>query len=184
MRHRIISIAAVGLAVPALVRAQTFDGLEQGPDPGETFRLNALGLVRTELTSVGLFSSTERWWRVVRGKFRHKTSYTEFYQRVGRPDLAEQHESRSLVAYTMVWGGLAVMAGGGFLVYSDLHNDVIGTKAKVGAGMLAGGLISAMIGPRFWRPAISEDEAGQIVSDYNRKLQLHLGLAPAEHALG
>jgi hypothetical protein len=182
MKRRII-IAALGLALPAVARAQTFEGLEQGPDAGETFRRNALGLVSTELTSVSLFSSTESWWRVVRGKFRYKTSYTEFYQRIGRPDLAEQHERRSLVAYTMVWGGLAVMAGGGFLAYSDLRNDGFHTKAKVGVGMLAAGLTSALIGPHFWRPAISEEEAGQLISDYNKKLRLHLGLAPAERAL-
>ena len=64
-----VFLAAVGLAAPARAQevAPIFDGLEAGPTPLETYKLNALAIVSHEVSSTSLFGGTSKWWRPVRG---------------------------------------------------------------------------------------------------------------------
>jgi hypothetical protein len=166
------------LALPASARAQDVPPLERGRDAIETWRLNALGIVTEEVSSTGLFSSTDRWWRPVRGKFRHATKYVDFFRLVGRQDLAEQYQQRRIVGETFYWGGLAAFAGGAVLAVLDLKDFNFNTRGKVGAGLAVGGLVSMMIGGRVERIAVSEEDALQMTKAYNEKLRLELGVQP------
>ena len=57
--------------------------------------------------------------------------------------------------------------------------------------MLAGGLVATTVGSAIQPPLVSEEDAVQMINEYNRRLQLHLGLsamgtspAPARRPLG
>jgi hypothetical protein len=178
-------VAVVGLALPA--RAEeikpAFDGLEPGITPLETYRLNELGIVREEISGRFLYIGRRSWWRPVRGKFRHATVYEDFYRKLGRPDLAEQNEQRSLVSGVFHYGGLAAVLGGGVLLFLGFKDEHF-TRVKVGAGVLGGGLVMTIVGAAIQPPLVSQEEAAAMTAEYNRRLRLHLGLAVEDHALG
>jgi hypothetical protein len=182
----ILLLALVGLAGPA--RADelqpVFDGLDPGPTPLETYKLNALGIVSHEVSSAfpTLFGGTSKWWRPVRGKFRYATRYDEFFRKLGRADLADEHEQRWLVSGVLYWGGLATFVGGGVLLFTGTSDGGFPTRSKVGVGLMAGGLIANIVGGHIQPPLVSEEDALAMAAAYNRRLRLHLGLAVDDHA--
>jgi hypothetical protein len=181
-----IVLVALGLAAPARAQevAPLFDGLDPGATPIETYRLNALGIVSHELSSASLFGSTSKWWRPVRGKFRYATRYDDFFRKLGRADLAEQHEQRRLLSGVLHWGGAAVFVGGGVLLFTGVSDGGFPTRSKVGVGLLAAGALGYIVGGAIQPPLVSEEEAVAMANEYNRRLRLHLGLAVSDHALG
>ena len=154
----------------------SFEGLEAGSDPLATYKLNTFGLVSHEITSSSWFVFGGKWWRVTRGKFRVSTSYDDFFRALGRADLAEQHARRRAVAGTLIWGGLLAEIGGSVLFITGLSHDGFGSRARVGLGLLVGGFTARAIGATVQHPAISEEEATQMMADYNHRLRIHLGL--------
>jgi hypothetical protein len=180
----IVLAVVVGLAAPARAEEEvrpTFAGLEAGPNPVETYKLNAFGIIRHEVSGSWswLFGSTS-WWRPVRGKFRYATRYEDFYRALGRPDLAEQHENRRIVSNVLYYGGAATFVGGGVLLFTKL--DISATRAKVGLGMLAGGMVAYLVGGAIQPPLVSEEDAAAMTAEYNRRLRLHLGVTVDDHA--
>jgi hypothetical protein len=156
-----------------------FTDLEPGASAIETYRLNALGIVREEISSSfpTIFIGRGNWWRPVRGKFRYSTSYNDFFLKLGRDDLGARDRHRRAVAGTLFWGGLLLSAGGLVLGLSGFatHHD---TRGEVGLGMFAGGFVLTSIGSSIQPPLLGEDEAEALADAYNRKLQIHLGLGP------
>jgi len=162
-----------------------FTDLEAGPSAIETYRLNALGIVQEEISSSvpTIFVGRRKWWRPVRGKFRYSTSYDAFFLKLGRDDLGARDLHRRAVSETLFWGGLLVSVGGLALGLSGLaaHHD---TRAEVGLGMFAGGFVLTSVGSSIQPPLLGEAEAEAMADAYNRRLQVHLGLAPAASAGG
>jgi hypothetical protein len=181
----LVILAALGLATPA--RAQEvqpgFEGLEPGPTPLDTYKLNALEIVSQEISSgyPCLFGCTSSWWRPVRGKFRYATRYDDFFRVLGRADLAAQHDQHALISGIFFWSGAAVFVAGGVLLFTGLREGGFPTRAKVGVGLMLGGLIENGIGGAIQPPVLSEADAVALASEYNRRLRLHLGLT--DHSL-
>ncbi|HXJ21036.1 MAG TPA: hypothetical protein VMT03_12460 [Polyangia bacterium] len=162
-----------------------FTGLEAGASPIETYRLNALGIVREETSASfpTIFVGRSKWWRPVRGKFRYSTSYSDFFLKIGRDDLGAQHRHQYAIAAALFWGGALVTVGGLGVALSGFgsHHD---TRAEVGLGMFAGGVVLTSIGSGVQPPLVSQDDAEAMAEAYNRKLQVHLGLTPVSGARG
>ena len=183
-----VLLAVVGLAVPARAAdvRSAFDDLEEGIGPLETFRLNELGIVSQEISGAYpcLLGCTSTGWRPVRGKFRWALRYDDFFHKLGRVDLAHQHRQARLISGIFFWGGAAVFVGGAALLFTGLREGGFPTRAKVGAGMMLGGLVENGVGAAIQPPLVSEDEAVAMVAEYNRRLRLHLGVGAEPHALG
>jgi hypothetical protein len=162
-----------------------FTDLEAGPTAVETYRLNALGIVHEGMSGSfpTIFVGRSNWWRPVRGKFRHATSYDDFFLKLGRDDLGARDRHRRAVAATLFWGGVLVFVGGIGVAASGLasHHD---TRAEVGLGMFAGGFVLTSIGSSIQPPLLSEEDAEAMANAYNRRLQVHLGLTPMSSASG
>jgi len=157
----------------------SFEGLEPGRDADETYRLNALGIVHEGMSASfpTIFVGRGRWWRPVRGKFRWPTAYDDFYLKMGRADLGARDRHRRVLASTLDWGGLLITVGGLALFLSGLGGHHT-TRVEVGLGMFVGGFAVSTVGSRIQPPLVSEEDADAMVNEYNRRLQLHLGLAP------
>jgi hypothetical protein len=174
---------ALGAAWVRPARAEearpNFEGLEPGPDAAETYRLNALTIVREEISGAFLTFNVGRsnWWRPVRGKFRSPTKYDDFYLKVGRDDLGERDRHRRVLSSTLYWSGMLVWVGGlgVFLWGLDGHHT---GRVELGLGMFAGGFVLATVASNIQPPLVSDEEAEALARTYNRQLQAHLGLAP------
>ena len=183
-----VAAALASLTVAGPVAAEepqpAFEGLERASDPAETFRLNSFEVVRYEISGVfPTFVIGGKGWRPTRGKFRHVTAYEDFYRAVGRPDLAAQQATRAAVGETLFWTGTAAELAGMFLTVHGLYKSGFATEAKVGLGLLGGGLVAAIVGSKVERPTLSEDEAEAMAAAYNQRLRLHLGLGTATGAV-
>jgi hypothetical protein len=171
-----------GVAVPA--RAETpeplrpaFDKLELRASGQLTYDANAYSVIHVEATSFGaLWNSTTTWWRPVRGVYRMPTTYGDFYRALGRPELADQEETRHATAEALYWGGLLLMLGGLFGGGYELYkNHDVG--ALVGAGAFVGGYVSVRIGGALSRPGLPEADARDLAARYDRALGQHLGIS-------
>ena len=192
MRHFAAALAVLlaaqapgGAAAQDTVRP-AFQQLEKGPDAAETFRLNALGIVSYETSGAlpTLFIFGGSGWRATRGKFRHATSHEDFFRLLGRDDLAARHRTRRLVSGILIWGGLAAEVAGGVLFFTGLYDGGFNTRAKVGLGLFVGGFAASAVGATVQHPPFSDQEAVEMAGEYNRRLQLHLGLVPALEGKG
>lgn len=182
-----LAAAVFGLALGAVwvspARAEeirpSFDGLEAGKDAADTYSLNALGVVHEQISASfpTIFLGRESSWRPVRGKFRWATKYDDFYLKLGRDDLGQRDRSRRVVAGMLSWGGLLVMVGGVVVVFTDFISDR-GTRFAVAGGMIVGGTVLGAIGSNIGPPLVSEEDAEAMAKEYNRRLQVHLGLPP------
>jgi len=179
----IVVLLVAGLAVPARAQQPAFEDLDEGASPVDTYERNALGIVRHEIAGgyPCLFGCTTDGWRPVRGKYRRDLGYDAFFRALGRRDLARQHREQRLVSGIFFWGGAAVFAGGAVLLFTGLRQGGFPTQAKVGAGLMLGGLLENGVGAAIQPPLLSEEAALAMAAEYNRRLRLHLGVG--EHAL-
>jgi hypothetical protein len=143
--------------------------------------------------------SATRRWVAYRGESHQRLDPRQFYELLGRSDLADGYRSRRNTGMGLMIGGYAAMAGG--LIYmlasldfegcsfndpdyracsdaQDRQNDralTVGITAGV-----AGGLV-ALLGHYYWnRPhPISENEAKGLADRYNDDLRRQLGLPVA-----
>ena len=163
----------------------SFEGLERGPDAAETYRLNAIEIVHERMSGSfpTIFVGRGSWWRPVRGKFRWPTTYDDFYLKVGRDDLGARDRRRRGVATTLFWGGVLVSVGGLGVMLSGFATHHT-TRAEVGLGMFAGGFVMNTIGSNIQPPLVSDEDAEAMANEYNRRLQVHLGLVPVAATTG
>jgi hypothetical protein len=149
------------------------------------------------------------WSKPVEGKYRRPLAYGEFYERVGRGDLADRYRTRRNVKIGLgVVGALAML--GGFIAIgvqfkanSDAFDGCVdnhvfgnisagncslngGNDGYIAGGVLLGagfiGILAAIITPV--QPA-QPYEARELADQYNQKLRNQLGLdrpAPAPPA--
>jgi hypothetical protein len=147
------------------------------------------------------------WSKPVEGKYRKPISYADFYERVGRADLADRYRTRRNVKIGLgVVGALAML--GGFIAIgvqfkanSDAFDSCVdnhvfgpgtagncmlnsaGNDGYIAGGVLLGagfiGILAAIITPVQPAPPY---EAREMADQYNKKLRDELGLdrpAPA-----
>jgi hypothetical protein len=170
-----VSLARPARAEPAQPIAPAFDKLDRSGTPKATFDANNYGVVHVETTSLW---SKSTWWRPVRGVYRFPTNYGDFYRALGRPELADQEETRHATSQWLFWGGLVLMLGGlmggSYSLYKERKVGAI-----IGAGFFVGGFITLKVGGAMSRPTLPESAAEEMAERYNRALGQHLGLSAA-----
>lgn len=144
------------------------------------------------------------WTVPMEGKYHRALSTEQFFERVGRPDLAQSYASKSRLRMALILGGFVAEAGGAALgVYAGIHaaetkpvcyrvdatsgaclastGDGVDVGLAVLAGVLfAGGLTATIAGLATDPMPVSTVEAREMADDYNQKLKasLHLSLSP------
>lgn len=125
------------------------------------------------------------------GSMQRRLSMPEFFEKVGRPDLAARYVTRASVRDALTVGGAAVVVLGlvtaGALLdarsgdcltssCSATHSDQVaaalagGGGALLGGGLIAGGLL---VDPM----PVGDQEARDLARDHNQKLKASLGLS-------
>jgi hypothetical protein len=154
--------------------AAGFERLKPGDTPAETYDLNALALVHMK-AGWALFSPSE-WWRPVRGKYRDAMTFVDFFDAVGRPDLAASQSLRNTWSDVLFYGGLIALAGG-IVVAAHGATSQARTETYAGLGLAGGGLACSIAGGAISGPIASEEEASRLADAYNQSLGAHLGVA-------
>jgi hypothetical protein len=160
--------------------APTFEDVERLADAEKTYAVNAYSIIHVgESQRVNEEGS---WWRPDRGLvMRSSVGHDQFFESLGRHDLAEQFASRLIVHRVLVGGGIFVQLGSVFVMAAGIVKNswLIG---GCGVGMLVGGALMRGIGSDMDRPTLSEDRALDMAARYNQALRAHLGLAPLPDA--
>jgi hypothetical protein len=174
-----VCVAAGPSAAQPEVIAPSFTSLEPGGDAEDTYQKNSLGVIHYRVRSLSpltlVFGGS--WWRPYRGRYRLSMTYRQFFEQLGRPDLADRSDRRRVVGGTVLWGGIAVQLVGIYLAITGF-NDSPPTRAWVGLGMFGGGMIASAIGAEVEKPPLDEAEAAALASGYNQLLRGHLQRGP------
>jgi hypothetical protein len=196
----------VALPPPAASTA-TMLGLPPGPpaDPQAEFDHHYLAFEDWVAYNIRTGVVVNTWSKPVEGKYRKPLSYGDFYDRVGRSDLADRYRTRrNLKIGFAVGGGVGIIAGLGALIGQFRSNSQSFDSCVLGhvggdcnlesgnGGYVAGGIligagtiaiISAFAVPL--QPA-QPYEAREMADQYNTKLrnQLQLDAAPSAPASG
>lgn len=118
-----------------------------------------------------------QWTRVYRGDQRESLRGEAFYREIGRPELAEEYETQSLLKWSAV-GGLAVAGAGAAALIAFTGEP--GDEARVALAGAAGGALfgsAVLVGALYNPHPIELDEAKQLARDHNQKLRDDLGLS-------
>ncbi|MBN2359500.1 MAG: hypothetical protein JXR83_08590 [Deltaproteobacteria bacterium] len=134
------------------------------------------------------------WTNAYQGKYKKPLAGDEFYETVGRPDLAEQYRSSETVRNALIVPG-SVLGGLGLLAVSmsplallipdsALDDDtkmtlVFGTLIG-GAGVAGVGVVVGMVGGAINPHPVEPTEARELADDFNKKLARDLGLTDLE----
>jgi hypothetical protein len=141
-----------------------FPALDPAKDPGEVFDLAALGVVRV---------GTETW-RAYRGKYRDFVEQDDFFDAVGRHDLASRMRSARLEIGFLSYGGRTVALVGALFVFARASPGGFDPPLGLGLGMVGGGLLawalSGFVSTTMATPEAAEALAGQ----YNQGLRAHI----------
>lgn len=131
------------------------------------------------------------WMTPYRGKGRKSIDGSEFYEIVGRPDLASDYRTGRAWRTGFKVGSGVLLAGG--LVFAgmslfhwvscdegacdDAKNELI-----IGGGLLGGSLAMNLVGSAIHPHPITSDEARRMADEYNDQLKKELGLSAALQA--
>jgi hypothetical protein len=187
----VLTITWAGLA-PAEELGSLPRELVGGEDPQETYDLNALGLVHGRLTKAVLFGiplTTTETWRPVRGKYRYELSRADFFERVGRADLASQQRSTDTWSDVLFYGGLLIAVSGiAYPLFLGDTEEVFQAKNLVITGsLLLGGIVISNVGTAISGPVTDVATATSFARQYNlalaRRVQAQKG-ATLRLALG
>jgi hypothetical protein len=127
------------------------------------------------------------WTVPYQGKYRKQIDGPEFYEIVGRPDLADEYRgTRNLRTGLMIGGGVLTLGGLGVAMsslFKDCDLDDTACEDSVTNMLIAGGVaggvgligtyIAMAINPHPVEPA----EARRLADEYNQRLKKELGLA-------
>ena len=135
-----------------------------------------------------------RWSQPVEGKYQRELSYPEFYERVGRNDLADRFRARRNLRIGLIVGGaLALLGGGGVMTWQLFQNthatDACILQGRGGCsegsdptGYIAGGVVAgvgfiAMTSAWFVHVQPAEPhQVSEMADQYNQRLRRDLGL--------
>jgi hypothetical protein len=173
-----LHLAATSAARAAEPIAPAFDDLDQRPNREQTYAANAYTIIHV---GSGSGPNEPGSWRAIRGLvMTRRVAYDEFFDSMGRHDLAQQSASRLATSRGLVGGGWALQFGSVLVLGAALFKAswVLG---GVGAGMLVGGAVMRGIGSDMERPTFPEDHALDMASRYNQALRTRLGLSLGGH---
>jgi hypothetical protein len=126
------------------------------------------------------------WSNVYVGKQKYRLEPEEFYRKVGRPDLAEEYESRwrrRLAGATMYGvGALGVVFGSVWWIERGINDGNMTAPALITVGSAAALLAGRYIAPHNIHP-VTASEAQDLADDHNGRLKQDLGLPPSDSAL-
>lgn len=176
LRAGVAAIALAGqLLAPSVCRAQTGAippvELELGDSPEETYALNALDFIEVRsnrFAIVGIPIVRQAVWVPVVGKYRDDLSYSDFFERVGEPELARKQRSLNTWSTVLSLGGGIVMLVGIIMPMAlRSNNEVTTTGLVLGGSLIVGGLAMSSTGTMIWRPVASANEATLLAERYN-----------------
>jgi hypothetical protein len=153
--------------------------LEIGESQQETQALNALSLVQERLTKMSLFGIIPivrvDTWNPVVGKYRYSISRSEFFERVGAPDLAQQQTARDVEANLLFFGGFGVCLAGIAVPFITRDDDGLTSKGLwLGAGLFLAGIVLTNVGSAISGPVASQRKANSLAQRYNQALKLRV----------
>ena len=140
----------------------------------------------------GMVVST--WAVPYQGKYKKAIDGPEFYEIVGRPDLAEEYRSsQAWRTGFAIGGGVLTLGGTGLMVMSlvtmggcDIDDTACSDDSTnqliAGSALLGGGLLSFTIGAMIDPHPVEVGEARQLADEYNARLKKDLGLSAAPQA--
>jgi hypothetical protein len=152
-----------------------------------------------------------QWTTAYRGKFKEPLEGADFYEEVGRPDLADEYRTNStlrwtglIVGYTAAIGGTLLLFAGEDTVWcSDRYtDDIYGESAGykkceayndriedenerlmfTGLGISVGGLLVAGIATFYNPHPVDAPEARRLANTHNKNLRKDLGLSDSPEA--
>lgn len=147
--------------------------------------------------------SVSRAWVAVRGDSNQRLSPREFYQLMGRPELADKYQARRNLGTGLAVAGTVMIVGSlGYSIYSaatqedcsspdasadcfERNGEQFSRGTTIGIVGGAAGILVAGIGVYQMRRAhpVSENEAKQLADQYNEELRRDLGLPTLGRAL-
>jgi hypothetical protein len=134
------------------------------------------------------------WSNAYQGKYKKPLAGAEFYETVGRSDLAEQYRSTDAVRSAIVMPGMALAALGLVAMVASpipllLGDSVVTDETKMtlvfggligGAGVASVGAVVGMIGGFIDPHPVDPTQARELADNYNKKLAADLGLTEQE----
>jgi len=134
------------------------------------------------------------WSNVYQGKYKKPLEGAEFYEKIGRPDLAEQFRSSDAVRSAFVMPGAAVAVLGLTAMLASpfvllVGDSVVNEETKMtlmlggllgGGGVAAAGAVLGMIGGFINPHPVDPTQARELADNYNKKLATELGLTEQE----
>jgi hypothetical protein len=131
-----------------------------------------------DITVTNHGGSIQRKWVALQGDLDERLEPDDFYQKVGRPDLATAYDHRRdiMIGAYVVTGLGAGLAAYALMSGSDDGNDDWNEHVFIGAGLVA--VVAGTVGTvyRFHLQPISESEAKQLAEQHNQALRRRLGL--------
>lgn len=115
------------------------------------------------------------WTMPFKGKYKEPLAGADFYDYVGRKDLAETYRTRSVIRWSLYGAGLLGTLGGSWLVIQSITDsgDLSPTLGYVAMGVGGASLLAAM----FVNPhAVTAPEARQLADNFNSDLRHELGI--------
>jgi hypothetical protein len=129
--------------------------------------------------------ASQRWFPF-KGELKTRLEPAEFYQLVGRADLADSYRERRTLMLQLYWGGGGLTIGSA-VVGLAAHGADGGTISRLEGAALVGfcGGLVALAAARWLESApqpIGEKEARSLAEQYNLRLRRQLGLPAAARA--
>ena len=128
------------------------------------------------------------WSILYRGKYKQPIEWVDFYETVGRKDLADQYKNGVAVRTGLVIGGVVVGLAGTGLMFIPLRStgedqfDDDMTWMYIGGGVMLAGSRVALFGAYYDPQPVGASEARRLADEYNQRLMKDLGLSPGEVA--
>jgi hypothetical protein len=155
-----------------------------------------------DLAVVSVNTGAVRTWAMpLKGKYKEPLEGIDFYEYLGRQDLAAQYRSRNMGRWGLVIGGGAVAIAGTYWAatgignrtdeckyYSSLDNSCLiykrdTTQATAGAVVAGVGYVAALVGYFLFNPhPVDAPEARRLADEFNEALRAELGLSEEDVA--
>jgi hypothetical protein len=130
---------------------------------------------------------TGTWSILYRGKYLEPIEWEDFYETVGRKDLADRYNSGVAVRTGLVIGGIVVGLAGAGLMFIPLRSAGDDQQFEedmkwmyIGGGVLLAGAVVALVGAYYDPQPVGASEARRLADEYNKRLMKDLGLTPGD----
>jgi hypothetical protein len=126
------------------------------------------------------------WSILYRGKYKQPIEWVDFYETVGRKDLADEYNSGVAIRTGLVIGGIVVGLAGAGLMFIPLRStgeeqfDEDMKWMYIGGGIMLAGSLVALFGAYYDPQPVGASEARRLADEYNRRLMKDLGLSPQD----